>query len=1446
MSLNLISLVDFSLVTTIANVLFFVILGLTLLGALLGMRKGIIRNTYKLVWNCVFIIIGIFVTAGISGTIGNIDISSYNISLTVGENVIVGTTVHETLTNVAMAMAGEDPATIQYWLLNEPSIISLFEQLVAMFISLFVFLIWMLLVVTIFKLIGFILYKLLIGPLFEKSKSKKENAGEEKKKKKSLLNKLGSLGIGFVNSIIVISMFISPLSSLINTVDNVGQKHNKEDGTPLSDDTYNNLMSFIEAYDNSILAQTFFITADKDGKTIDAKLMDLFANGELNGEKIYFYDEVTTLLDIGFSLIEEGVINSDGTFNQAALFGKDFMSYFLTVLIDSSLFTNLLSIIGNLAMNYLDAIKVLDINKIDLSSVSWSGELKNIKDIYNCLYDSGIITSLTDGTSTFGLPVENLEERAAFRNAFELIDKSDFLANIVPAIIHNYASQVDEEGNPTGLGVYLTSKWDDYKTIKWGKELCIIYDFVTGLYDVADVNINDLLFSSSSSEETEESSEKKHLNNITRKEAESSSIIDDLLKGENFTKVISLITGIQESGLTYDRDSFLLDSDIIFCSFDKLMDQVYDLLASMQEGAFSETDRNNYDEVIKSLNTKSSVCTEFNSLLYATKYLVVDSGLTEGSLDLNNDTQKEALKKSGTYIDQSKILSTVVPSLLEKMTSTLDFGSEIPISGSDLNFRNIKYGEELGLLLDCYSDILDLSDSLSGETASDIISGLKVDKLENVLKTFYKSKILNPAVTGSEKCNFYKILDVIFDNDSFDSIGFYPGESKPDYDMVDNWDLEIEGIANIFGTIKEQDLIDMIVTSTSLESVDGTKIETLLGTIDGSTLISKTFGSVLDNALGSIVNGHDNVSFTYVTSWADEGATLNDIISKFKEGFSGELENIDWLNSDVEKVGNLLKAFSSSQMFGSEDAFGLYLHDLLKGISALETYMKDYGDASDTEYAMSKTDFTNTNWKDTICANEEIDAICGVINAIQGLTGGLDGINSGSFTSAQLETLIIALCDSTSFKTITINAIDNAIKGGSSPISIEGVTLSDANTKFLTEIDNRDEFKKQLLYIPTILGYVESMSINFEDISTFDTGNLDGLLRALEESDIFNTLTDVSKADTYRIDLTCFEQLVSYFIGKTGLSSYYQEGTTVNGRILAVTFNNSYGWNKEESNNDEIDMLINLVNAFKNSGLDNFASGDISGLSEEQIKDLLGSVNHSYILHPSIGGLIKDGYVSLNSTVKNDMFGGAVPNYYLTNITDGTITNEITLYDTEISYVAKLIPFINGDNNFTNIRLINTDRLKEIFDMLAASKVFNTSADYAEGETSRTIKTPFENLIFYSINSTGLTSYYDKSASDEDNEVTLSSRILEVTFDTLDTGKQWISDESLSIVGENDRIINIIKVYQDLDVSTINDATLINLYKTNNTKYNKLIGVIEASYVLNPIAVQINSIVGLI
>ena len=369
------------------------------------------------------------------------------------------------------------------------------------------------------------------------------------------------------------------------------------------------------------------------------------------------------------------------------------------------------------------------------------------------------------------------------------------------------------------------------------------------------------------------------------------------------------------------------------------------------------------------------------------------------------------------------------------------------------------------------------------------------------------------------------------------------------------------------------------------------------------------------------------------------------------------------------------------------------------------------------------------------------------------------------------------------------------------------------------------------------------MNLDFTDISSFDTVSLDGLLRALEESNIFNTLEDIAENDISRIDLTCFEQLVSYFINKTGLSSFYQTGVTVDGEILKVSFANSYGWNKEEENNDEIDMLINLVNAFKNSGLSSFTSGDISGLNETQINDLLSSINHSYVLHPSIGGLIKDGYESLSATVKNDMFGGAIPNYYLTHITDGMIINEILLYDTEISYVAKLIPFINDDaNNFTNVKTINTVGLKNIYDMLAASKIFNTSAEYEENDPLRRtnkIKTPFESLIFYSINSTGLTSYYDRGAESAVNQATLSSRILDVTFDI---DKEWITNES--ITGENQNIIDLLDVYQSLSFATINDAALVDLYLHDNANYNRLYNAINASYVLQPIIATMTSITG--
>ena len=144
--------------------------------------------------------------------------------------------------------------------------------------------------------------------------------------------------------------------------------------------------------------------------------------------------------------------------------------------------------------------------------------------------------------------------------------------------------------------------------------------------------------------------------------------------------------------------------------------------------------------------------------------------------------------------------------------------------------------------------------------------------------------------------------------------------------------------------------------------------------------------------------------------------------------------------------------------------------------------------------------------------------------------------------------------------------------------------------------------------------------------------------------------------------------------------------------------------------------------------------------------------------------------------------------------------------------------------------------------MLAASKIFNTSAEYEEHDPLRRtnkIKTPFESLIFYSINSTGLTSYYDRGAESAVNQATLSTLILDVTFDG---DKEWITSET--IIGENQKIINLLDVYQSLSFATINDAALVDLYVNDRAIYNHLHDAINASYVLQPITATMDSIIG--
>ena len=64
---------------------------------------------------------------------------------------------------------------------------------------------------------------------------------------------------------------------------------------------------------------------------------------------------------------------------------------------------------------------------------------------------------------------------------------------------------------------------------------------------------------------------------------------------------------------------------------------------------------------------------------------------------LDNDAFKDALIEVSPAIDRSKILSTCLPTVFESLLGEMSFGEGIPLSGKDLNFRNIKFAEELGV-----------------------------------------------------------------------------------------------------------------------------------------------------------------------------------------------------------------------------------------------------------------------------------------------------------------------------------------------------------------------------------------------------------------------------------------------------------------------------------------------------------------------------------------------------------------------------------------------------------------------------------------------------------------------------------------------------------------------------------------------------------------------------
>lgn len=1519
-------------ITMIMNIVFFVIAGLVVIGTLIGLSKRVGRAVFYLVWTGIIVTLGALLTPVIGKALGGVDISflgSFNIS---GVNVAC-TTVNETLEKVILALGGNDETQILYMVVHQPDTMELIKGLVYLIINYVVFILWMILTLTIFKLLGIIIYHIFFKRLFEKKLVTKDEQGKEIKKKRPFWNRLISSGVTLVRCSLAAIMMISPFTGLVNVV--AGTYANQDEETKqklLSDSNYGSIMEYIEAYNDSIFGQTFFALTDGGKNTsIDVSIMNFVTSTTVNGDKLVFGEEISSLLDIGLNVLSSGLLDSNISIG-GALANYDVVISLLDSLANSTILTNILSIGGSIAVNYLEAQKIIaEETDVDLSDVNWTNEVTNLKKVYTALNDAGLIGSLSEGFSNFKLPMDTAAEKKAMHDAFEAIDDSDAISRLVPAVLYTFASK---NGDESGLGQFLTTKWDDYKAIKWGSELTTIYDVACDLKSEADIDVMSLVNLGGSSDSSSKATEPVKfgrnpysLKDVSRLEEEgqegpgesgksesssSSSGMNGLLNSimDKFDKVVPIVTGYDKDGVKVTSESkCLLDSDLVYYSMDKIIKYAVGLMGNIGGGSSEDKgeepeplpepepqerkitlpevkkaiDTNALENALDTLETKDDYKLEFTHILRIAKVFLKDCKFLEnadfmgilGNGEGEEDPEKKAelqnansaLKVISPVIDESVVLSKVLGDVLGSFTSSLNIKltDSVSLTGDDINFKNISFGTELPLLLDTYGSVMSLMGSLGGSGAGQIIGNLDTTKLGTLLKNLYRSQILNPnpsTLPGAvENKNFLKIMDVIFANDSFKSMGIYE-EGSPDYAQFKTqkeWEDEIDGITGVFGSIKEQNLIDIFTTGLALSSAGqyANNIKIVFGTVDDSKLMSATFGAVLDKSLASMIDKEMNVTFKNVTNWEAEGENMCVLLNKFSEGAFTDLGNIDFLNSDTEKVGNLLDAFASSQMFdyNGDNVFGDYLFNMLKKSGgALTTYLANYGtDGSDTDnhFTQSKAFFDSvTQWTGE---NGEIRNITDTIKAIQLLsptydesaadngTAGLSVLTSGGFTSAQLGNIIDTISDAKSLRMMFVNSLSTSLTGTS--FKVDGLSLSEANIQGLITLSDTN-FKTEVNKLPSILDYISTLKNGEGGKFNLQQANINHLLTSLYNSSIFNSLYS---AESNR-KLTVFESTIKFLVDQAGMTTYLAEGANDDekeadlvSKVKAignakVDEGVTEGWSSSATGNEttvgEIYNIANVIGGFSDSGLDNFDSG-FGEINSSQIEGILKPLVKSNLLKNVTPKLIKTAFDSVTfAPIKNSH-----PNYSCK--IDATTDASISQWNSEIELLGDVFDLVN-EGAFNDLTSIDVSSISSLLNRLYDSYLFNTfevenrtQSGYFGG--SRNKLTTFESIIDYIVDTSTLDNYLVTKDNESNSSLVSAARLQYIVAvqntkadSTIGSTSLWLAHTNSN--GEIDSITNMLTAYQNCSTGgNIDPNNIVSLPKQN---LKELLSSINNSYVL--------------
>ena len=784
-------------------VLFVLIIVGFIIAAFIGYKRGIWSSTYRMIFMLILVAAGLLSLSAIAEIIGNFNLDPLipyeTIVLTNDKTGMVYfapiTSFHETLVSCLRGF---------YYLYNVSgsyaAATEFAEALAYSAVKLVAFVVIMTLVVTLGWLLSTILWHALFKRLIPKlarNKIKVRWVG-------AIMNSVTYVVVGF--------LLLSPLTSMVNIINQNYSRRNDDN------EIVSYLNGFMDSYDNSLFAKTFFNwTVDSSsGLTLDATILNNLTSSSLENGSIGIISSVSELTNIASILAENILIGPNGeiTFSVPEMVNQEYIEALFASLKDSNLLMTIIPIAVQLSINSDLLADVVDMSMLDLSDAEWDKELDAIETITIDIANSGLVDSFMDEEGNIVIPsdpasiVTSLLTNKAYQytyHALSTISKSKLLSRSIPALIQYFIANGGET-----MSSYFPASFEALNDIDWGFELSTIYDCLYQMYCVDDRIVTAILSMNSATPEGEVSGLSPFR---AGEEPEEVNLMDVIL--ENIDSYRRILVGETNSA----NELINIDSNgrtIVYSNGKRIAGRRYCLLdISLCKTIFSslpqllgsiitdETASAAVTSVIEELSAgkwMKNFKEEFNALFYCFSAFGDDPSALDtllsgqlvpegGSLSDIDENLIKVLSKVLKRMDNSKIIYAILlPTIRSLLTSGsvadafTSSGIDIAIVTDGINKAEASrtLGAELAKIISSVKSIGTLTDILaSGSDVPTLISqlGQANESIAYALDAIYSCRIINPiplptdTYTANE--NFLNVMSYIFgDSINVDGLTF--------------------------------------------------------------------------------------------------------------------------------------------------------------------------------------------------------------------------------------------------------------------------------------------------------------------------------------------------------------------------------------------------------------------------------------------------------------------------------------------------------------------------------------------------------------------------------------------------------------------------------------------------------------------------------------------------